>query len=317
MRDGDKIVADALDIIDVGLGVFDRENKLIYANTAFRTLRGYPKDLCREGVPLAELLSYNALRGDFGPGVPEELVQIRLKEIAATEDRQVEHVRPDGQVLHIRYQRPEDGRLVITYRDRTAEHQAEAALRRSEERYALVSEAADEAIYDWDIETGRFFATPKLDDLLHHVISGSAKPMEAWRDLVHADDREGYVANIRAHFIGETDVLEQEYRVRARGGDYRWVHDRGVAVRDPAGRVIRLVGAVRDVTEARAAEEQLAATQTRLVSSLSSLSYRILMVDADRRVELFNQRYVEIFSAAAGQDATPIIQKGRKFFDMI
>ncbi|SDD56396.1 PAS domain S-box-containing protein [Ruegeria marina] len=317
MKDRDTIVTDALDIIDVGLGVFDRENCLIYSNAAFRDLRGYPQDICHKGAPLAELLTYSALRGDFGPGVPEKLVKKRLDEIAAVKDRRVEHVRPDGQVLQIRYQRKKDGGLVITYRDTTAEHRAEAALRRSEERYALVSEAADEAIYDWDIGAGRFFATPRLDDLLDHSISGLAKPMEAWRDLVHADDLEGYVAAVRAHFRGETEQLEQEYRIRVRGGGYRWVHDRGVAVRDATGRVARLVGAVRDVTETRTAEEQLAATQARLVSSLSSLSDGILMVDAERRVELFNQRYVDIFSSAAGTDATPIIRIGRKFFDMI
>ncbi|MFC6637174.1 PAS-domain containing protein [Sulfitobacter sediminilitoris] len=315
--DWENIASDTLDMIDVGLGVFDQNYRLIYANAPFRDLRGYSNDLCSVGVSLEALLEHSALRGDFGPGDPNALVQARLDEIAAATDRFVEHVRPDGQALQIRYQRRDDGGLTITYRDQTAEKHAQQALALSEERYSLVSQAADEAIYDWEVGTEHFFASPRLDELLGHEISGSTKPMEAWRELVHPDDLDRYVENIRCHFKDESNALEQEYRVRTRDGDFHWVHDRGAVVRDEAGHVLRLVGAVRDVTEIRAAEANLAATQRRLVSSLSSLSDGILMVDAERRVELFNQRYVEIFSAAAGQDASSIIWVGRNFFDMI
>ena len=51
-----------------------------------------------------------------------------------------------------------------------------------------------------------------------------------------------------SHFKGETGNLDCQYRILGTGGDYRWVQDHGIGVRDESGSVIRLVGAVRDIT---------------------------------------------------------------------
>lgn len=71
-------LSSVMDLLDVGVGIFDADLKLTYCNKAFRILRGYSDNLCRDGVELAELLAYNAQRGDFGPGDPEELTSARM-----------------------------------------------------------------------------------------------------------------------------------------------------------------------------------------------------------------------------------------------
>lgn len=314
----DDVLKQSLDMVDVGYGVFDPEDRLIYCNRAFGTLRSYPSRLCEHGTSLADLLTHSAQRGDFGPGDQVSLVQERLDEIKTATDREVMHVRPDGQILQVRYQRKDDGGLVVTYQDRTAEKSAEAALRRSEERYALVSEAAEEAIYEWDINAGEFISSPRLDNLLEHAISGDGKPMETWGDLVHAEDRERYRSAIRSHFTGRTSAVDETYRVRARGGGFRWVHDRAVGVRGADDRVVRLVGAVRDITEERAAAAELETTRARLLLSLSSISDGILLTNADNQIEMFNDRYVELFQESSGEvDMREIIYEGRPFVDVV
>ena len=154
----------------------------------------------------------------------------------------------DGQILQIRYRRMagSDG-LLVTFQDRTAERSAEQALRTSEERYALVTRATSDGIYDWNVTDDALFLSDVLTRFLD--LEHDEGPSSMWAEQIHPDDIEGYLTALRAHFRGETEAVELDYRIRAGGGDYRWVHDRAVGVRGPDGRVVRLVGAVRDITE--------------------------------------------------------------------
>lgn len=94
-----------LELLDLGVGIFDKELYLTYCNPAFVTLRRYSNKLCQPGVNLKALLRFNAERGDFGPGDPDTQVAARIAEITSMPDRQVEHQTADGLHLRIQYQR--------------------------------------------------------------------------------------------------------------------------------------------------------------------------------------------------------------------
>ena len=94
----------------------------------------------------------------------------------------------DGQILRITYRRTPSGGLVITFEDRTAAQQADTALKASEERYALVSDAAEEAIYEWDIVGERVYASPRLTALIGRAWGESGKRPWDWAEIVHPDD---------------------------------------------------------------------------------------------------------------------------------
>ncbi|MGI9483350.1 MAG: PAS-domain containing protein, partial [Hyphomicrobiales bacterium] len=439
-----ELILSGLDHLSVGFGIFDSEKRLVSHNRKFVELRGYPDDFVVVGTLLETLLVFNAERGDFGPGDVDGHVRERLAEIDKSDNRLVEHRMPSGQILAIRYTHLEDGGLLVAIEDRTSERQAQMAMERSEERYALISDAAEEAVYEWNISKDLFYASPRLEtflgvkshtggnrlwtwlELIHEgdrdkytkVLeahrsgeverwsceyrirtadgtyrwvsdhgtsvrdsSGEAVRMvaalrditervesaaalraseewhslvaqatsdglydwrletnklhvsdqliklfgfeadtllsEDWANLIYEEDFEHYKKTLIAHLKGETPKLECEYRIRSSMGEYRWARDQGIAVRNEDGRAVRLVGAVRDITSIRAAEEELDLLQARLMDSLESLSDGFLLLDTDNRVQLWNSRYMEIFSAAAGQDMTHIVRKGRPFFEMI
>jgi signal transduction histidine kinase len=307
---------EGLELIDVGVAIFDKDTRLLFANQAFRTLRRYPDELCRDGVTLEALLRFNAERGDFGPGNVDDQIAERLVEIEQMREREIEREMADGQILRIRYRRTGSGGLVVTFEDCTAERQAQAELALSEERHTLAIQATSDFIYDWNVIDDVFYSS---DNLTRDVdVDLAVEDTSAWNERIHADDYKRYTAAIRAYFRSETEAFECEYRVRDRGGDYLWVLDRAIGVRDQDGRVTRLVGAVRDISEFKQAKAELDRTEARLMSSLATIADGILLVDGDGRVQLWNDRYIEIFSeAVGGADVTEIIVKGRPFFDMI
>jgi len=141
---------------------------------------------------------------------------------------------------------------LLNQRTRMAE-----ALKASEERYALALAGANDGIWDWDLRAGRIFCSPRWKWLLgYHEHEISDSPGE-WLSRVHRDDRALLETAIRDHLSGATGLLDVEIRMISRQGQWRWMHVRGVAVRDAGGEAIRMAGSMSDITRRKLAEEQL------------------------------------------------------------
>ena len=128
-------------------------------------------------------------------------------------------------------------------------------LRESEARHALVSDAVAEGIYEWNIETNALWVSKRLIEIFG--FEGRQLTAEDWNELVHPVDFPSYRNTLQDCFKGIARRFDCEYRVRHADGAYRWIEDRGVAVRDAAGRAVRLVGAVTDVTVRKESERAL------------------------------------------------------------
>src|SRR4029453_19262995 len=105
-----------------------------------------------------------------------------------------------------------------------------------------------EALWDWNLETDRIHFSPRWIALAgcedHEV--GSAP--EDWFQRVHPDDQAQLGREIEAARTGDATTFACRYRLRHKGGTYRWMSCRGMVVRDKAGRAIRLTGSHSDVT---------------------------------------------------------------------
>jgi diguanylate cyclase (GGDEF)-like protein/PAS domain S-box-containing protein len=81
--------------------------------------------------------------------------------------------------------------------------------------------------------------------------------VETFFRMVHAEDRDAVKQAVELAIAGQ-DVYQVDHRVvRGDGAVVRWVHERAQVVRDAAGKPLRLVGVVQDITARKEAEEQL------------------------------------------------------------
>jgi len=131
----------------------------------------------------------------------------------------------------------------------------EAELRASEQRHTLITQAVAEGVYEWDIERNSLWPSARLIEIFG--FEGRNLAAGDWNELVHPEDFPRYRAGLRDCFRGITPRLDCEYRVLHNDGTYRWIEDRAVAVRSPAGRAIRLTGAITDISDRKAAEQEL------------------------------------------------------------
>ncbi len=159
----------------------------------------------------------------------------------------------------------------------TERRQTEEALRKSEERYALAAIGANDGLWDWDLKTDVIYFSPRWQSMLGHEEKETENSPEGWFSLVHPEDRILLEAKITAHIEGHTLHFENEHRMRHKDGSYRWMRNRGIALRDSSGKAYRMAGSQTDITEHKKTEELL--VHDALHDTLTDLPNRSLLMN--------------------------------------
>ena len=143
--------------------------------------------------------------------------------------------------------------LLGIIRDISEGRNLEERLRRDEERWELVLAANNDGLWDWDAVNGNVFHSPRWREILGYA-GDASEPIESWEMLLHPDDASRVQQHLVAYLGREEPAYQQEYRLRAKDGSYRWVFARGVAHWDDQGKAMRMVGSHTDITERKEAE---------------------------------------------------------------
>lgn len=157
---------------------------------------------------------------------------------------------------------------------------AEESLRESEERFAFAMETTRDGLWDWDVvsETGYF--SPGYYRMLGYRPEEFALVRETWLDMAFPEDRQRVLQAFDACVNARSDSLDIEFRMFSRTGELLWMHSRGSAVaRDAAGRALRLVGTIVDITERKLAEERIRESEDRYRTLFEMESDATFLID--------------------------------------
>jgi PAS domain S-box-containing protein len=225
------------------------------------------------------------------PNMPAHLKAAHARALkGATERREQDlSVRPDGTREWIRWEvRPwyradnEVGGLVLFSEFITQRIKAQQALRESQARLELAIHAGELGIYDYDLVEGNITWDARVRRLLG-VSPDETITRETFRRALHPDDREKIDKAMEEIFsAGSNTFLAREYRIVSRAdGSIRWIAGTGQVYFD-AGRPVRIVGTIQDVTDRKRAElaleesaEELRRADQRKDVFLATLSHEL------------------------------------------
>jgi PAS domain S-box-containing protein len=114
-------------------------------------------------------------------------------------------------------------------------------------------------------------------------------------DLLHPDDREGFLANSAALLRGDLDAeVRREHRFRTADGEWAWLEGNPQIVRDAAGEPLEIINAFRDVTRRHALEEQARAQAELFEASFRHAAIGMALVALDGSFLRINAAFCRI-----------------------
>jgi PAS domain S-box-containing protein len=168
------------------------------------------------------------------------------------------------------------------------------ALKNSEDRYALVENAVNDGIWDWNVLTDEDYLSPRWKSLLGFSDEELKNEVSTFFNLIHPEDDQLVKDAIEAHFTAKT-TYAVEARLHHKDGSYRWFLLRGEAQRDDNGRPVRMVGSISDITERKRAENAVQDSEARFSRMLAIAPDAIAGIDRNQRIQIFNQGAEKVF----------------------
>ncbi|MDP5337331.1 MAG: PAS domain S-box protein, partial [Nodularia sp. (in: cyanobacteria)] len=230
-------------------------NPVIYTNAAFEKITGYDvTDMIGNNCKLLQgkdtepaVINQVRLSIKAGKGCKVVLLNYRKDGSRFWNELSISPIHNEnGQLTHFVGILNDISEWQATLRDR---QQAETALREKEERWQLVIEANQDAIWDWNIITNQTFRFAKWGDLLQgkeHQLNGSN---DDWWSRIHPDDYQRIMLTQQDYLSRKIPNYVTEFRVRCHDGSYKWVLVHAKAQWDEQGNPVRMVGSTKDITE--------------------------------------------------------------------
>ena len=303
------------------------ESRLCEVDSAGRLVRNV------QGNPVLECMCGNVIRGRFDPSLPfftangsfwtnstSDLLASTTKEDRQARTRNRCHgegyqsvalipLRHGDRVLGL-LQFNDSRRDSFTLRDVAqferlaaslalglSQRAAVEALQESERRFALAMDSVSDAVWDWRVDSGEVYFSPRWYTMLGYEPYEMPQSFETWRNLLHPEDLPRAEGEVMAH-LETARPFEVEFRMRARDGRWIWVLGRGkVMEADDQGRAVRMLGTHVDITERKAAEEALRASEAKMRSIFLASPIGIGLV-ADRVFMEVNDRFCQMLGYA-------------------
>ena len=180
--------------------------------------------------------------------------------------------------------------VLIILKNITKYKNIEEKLFRSEQRYLMAIEAADLGIWDFVVDTDKTFYSRRWKSILGYYPDELTDNYSEWEELLHPEDKDRVTRYMSNFLNSDLRVFEAEFRMRHKNGHYIWIKSRATTLRDENGKIIRLLGTNRDITEEKNSESEF----KKLHQAILQSPIAVVITDQLGYIEFCNPAFCKI-----------------------
>ena len=234
--------------------------------------------------------------------------QDRVIGVAATGSRQENREFVLKEIEGMRPFFDQAGAAIVNLLDVSRHRLAEEALRESEERLRLSLQAANQGLYDLNVQTGAAIVNREYAQMLGYDPVTFVETNADWIERLHPDDKEGVAQAYSDYVQGVTPEYRVEFRQMTKNGNLKWILSLGKIVeRDAGGKPLRMLGTHTDITERKQSELLLQAAHDRYRSVIGLANGVIYERDHRNHSYSFMSETIEAITGYPSSQITPDI----------
>ncbi|MDD5151556.1 MAG: PAS domain S-box protein [Flavobacterium sp.] len=185
-------------------------------------------------------------------------------------------------------------------------------IRESNERYDIVAKATSDTIWDWKIQEDKLLWNKGIEGVFGYKQNQVGESSKWWFENIHPEDSIKMSIKLYSFIEQKTEKWQDQYRFKCADGTYKYVLDRGFILKDEEGKVVRMIGAIQDITKQKEEEQRLKLLETVITETKDS----VIITKADLNDgEIPKIIYVNpAFSVMSGYSSDEIIGKSPDVF---
>src|SRR5580704_7567696 len=202
-----------------------------------------------------------------------------------------------GEVVNDADGRP--ARVVGTISDITSRKQLEEKLRYATQSLNIAQGAAGVATFDFNFGRNSRICSDNFHVLLGVPPSTQLDDLNLLLSRVHPDDVERSRSK-PLETTPEDPTYRCQYRVVLDDGSHRWIGEKATVTRDKSGKVVRITGAIVDISDLKRAEAALDSVEARLERAIRATQDGIWELDLVTNTSWFGMRFEEMLGYGIG-----------------
>jgi diguanylate cyclase (GGDEF)-like protein/PAS domain S-box-containing protein len=175
--------------------------------------------------------------------------------------------------------------------------QAERVLHDNETRLRLAMAAANQGLWDVNVQTGVATVSPEYALMLGYDPESFVETRERWRERLHPDDRDAVYRIYQDYVAGRLEDYRVEFRQQTRQGQWKWILSMGKMVEwDAQGQPLRMIGTYTDISDGKARENALRQSQDALNQAQAIARLGSWQLDVENNMLVWSDEIFRIFA---------------------